>query len=210
MNAHRLSRWLLSLAIVLLAGCAGLTTDEVTQGEGDPRAWKEHRERIAGIDGWQISGKMGIRAPNDSGSGTLFWLQRQDYFDIRLSGPLGRGAARLTGRPDDVTLEVAGRGRFQAESPEALLEAQLGWRLPVSNLLWWVRGLPAPDRPRTLDIGVDGALERLRQDGWNVEYLSYATHDGYRLPERIKLSGQNLAITLVIKQWQPRRLGSTE
>jgi outer membrane lipoprotein LolB len=74
--------------------------------------------QLTGLDGWQIDGKIGIRAPKDSGSGTLFWLQRQDYYDIRLSGPLGRGAARLTGRPGKVSLEVANQGRYEAESPE--------------------------------------------------------------------------------------------
>ena len=124
-----------------------------------------------------------------------------------LSGPLGRGAARLTGREGAVTLEVAGQGRYQAESPEALLEQQLGWRLPVSHLLWWVRGLPAPDSKSRLTLDGDSHLARLEQDGWNVEYSSYAQQDGYWLPERLKLHGQDLDVTLVIKSWQPRLLG---
>ena len=129
--------------LTLLAGCAGLTSRESVEGQGDAKLWQAHKAQVAALDGWQISGKVGIRAPRDSGSGTLFWLQRQDYFDIRLSGPLGRGAARLTGREGNVLLEVANQGRYEAESPEALLEEQLGWRLPVSHLFWWVRGLPA-------------------------------------------------------------------
>lgn len=122
-----------------------LTSHEALEGQGDAQTWKTHKQQLSELDAWQIDGKVGIRAPRDSGSGTLFWLQRQGYYDIRLSGPLGRGAARLTGREGAVSLEVAGQGRYQAESPEALLEEQLGWRLPVSHLLWWVRGLPAPD-----------------------------------------------------------------
>ena len=82
--------------LTLLAGCAGLTSRESVEGQGDAKLWQAHKAQVAALDGWQISGKVGIRAPRDSGSGTLFWLQRQDYFDIRLSGPLGRGAARLT------------------------------------------------------------------------------------------------------------------
>src|SRR5262245_54680127 len=132
-------------ALLVLAGCAAIAPHEALEGQGDAATWKVHKTQIAALDGWQIDGKVGIRAPKDSGSGTLFWLQRQGYYDIRLSGPLGRGAARLTGREGAVTLEVAGQGRYQAASPEALLEEQLGWRLPVSHLLWWVRGLPAPD-----------------------------------------------------------------
>lgn len=193
--------------IALLAGCAGFTSREALQGEGNPTQWKAHKQQISQLDGWQISGKIGIRAPRDSGSATLFWLQRQDYYDIRLSGPLGGGAARLTGRPGDILLEVANRGRYQAESPEALLREQLRLELPVSNLLWWIRGLPAPDSRSRLTLDGDSHLARLEQDGWQVEYQRYTQQNGYALPERLKLYGQDLEVTLVIKDWQPRQLG---
>lgn len=193
--------------IALLAGCAGLTSREALDGQGDPAQWQAHKRQIAQLDGWQINGKIGIRAPRDSGSATLFWLQRQDYYDIRLSGPLGGGAARLTGRPGDILLEVANRGRYQAASPEALLREQLRLDLPVSNLLWWIRGLPAPDSRSRLTLDGDSHLARLEQDGWQVEYQRYAQQNGYALPERLKLYGQDLEVTLVIKDWQPRQLG---
>ena len=198
---------LISTFALLLAGCAGLGPQESVEGPGNAEDWKAHKAHISEIDGWQISGKIGIQAPQDSGSGTLFWLQRQDYFDIRLSGPLGRGATRLTGRPDAVALEVAGQGRFEADSPEALVESQLGWQLPVSNLLWGVRGLPAPDSRSRIALNANGQLASLKQDGWDVQYLSYTEEDGYPLPNRIKLAGRDLKITLVVKVWQPRQLG---
>ena len=193
--------------IALLAGCAGFGARESVQGQGNQAQWREHKAQMTGIDGWQINGKIGIRAPKDSGSGTLFWLQRQDYYDIRLSGPLGRGAARLTGSPGKVSLEVANQGRYEAPTPEVLLEEQLGWNLPVSHLNWWVRGLPAPDSKSRLTLDTDSRLANLDQDGWQVEYLSYAEQNGFWLPERIKLHGADLDVTLVIKEWQPRKLG---
>jgi outer membrane lipoprotein LolB len=193
--------------ITLLAGCAGLTSREALEGEGSPALWQSHKQQIGSLDAWQISGKVGIRAPQDSGSGTLFWLQRQDYYDIRLSGPLGRGAARLTGRPGTILLEVANQGRYQAASPEQLLQQQLGLNLPVSHLLWWIRGLPDPDSKSRLTLDRDSRLAQLSQDGWQVDYLRYAEQDGYWLPERLKLSGHDLQVTLVIKDWQPRQLG---
>ncbi|QLF92593.1 lipoprotein localization protein LolB [Pseudomonas sp. ABC1] len=203
-----LSRALATVLLgLLLTGCAGLGQKEAVEGTGNMQDWQVHKSHITPLDGWQINGKIGIRAPRDSGSGTLFWLQRQDYFDIRLSGPLGRGATRLTGRPDAVSLEIAGEGRFEAASPEALLDERLGWQLPVSNLFWWVRGLPAPDSRSRLSLDADSRLQRLSQDGWDVQYLSYTEQDGYHLPERIRLQGKDLQITLVIKDWQPRQLG---
>jgi outer membrane lipoprotein LolB len=194
--------------IALLAGCAGVGPRESVEGHGNAAQWREHKAQLTGLDGWQIDGKIGIRAPKDSGSGTLFWLQRQDYYDIRLSGPLGRGAARLTGRPGKVSLEVANQGRYDAPNPEVLLEEQLGWKLPVSNLAWWVRGLPSPDSKSRLTLDADSRLANLEQDGWQVEYTDYTQQNGYWLPERIKLHGTDLDVTLVIKAWQPRKLGS--
>lgn len=193
--------------LALLAGCAGLGPKEAVQGEGNAQTWKYHKAQIATVDGWEINGKVGIRAPSDSGSGTLYWLQRNDYYDIRLSGPLGRGAARLTGHPGDVSLEVANQGRYQAASPEDLLQQQLGWRLPVGNLVYWVRGLPAPEGKSTVVLDGDSRLARLEQAGWTVEYTRYSQQGAYWLPERLKLHGQDLDVTLVIKDWQPRQLG---
>ena len=193
--------------LALLAGCAGPGSHESVAGHGNPQQWQTHKARVAALDGWQISGKVGIRAPQDSGSGTLFWLQRQDYYDIRLSGPLGRGAARLTGREGAVLLEVANQGRYQAASPEELLASQLGWRLPISHLLWWIRGLPAPGSKSQVTLDSSSRLSQLTQDGWQLSYLGYLEQNGYYLPERIKLHGHDLDITLVIKDWQPRRLG---
>jgi len=198
---------LLLILLALLSGCAGRATHEAIEGQGDPGLWQAHKREISALDAWQISGKVGIQSPRESGSGTLFWLQRQDYYDIRLSGPLGRGAAHLTGHPGRIQLEVAGQGRYQAESPEALLEQQLGWRLPVSRLLWWVRGLPAPGSRSQLSLDGASHLARLQQDGWKVEYQNYTEQNGYWLPERLKLYGQDLVVTLVIKDWQPRQLG---
>ena len=199
---------LLAVALLLLAsGCSTFTPREVLQGQGNAQAWQVHKAQTSQIDGWQISGKLGIRAPQDSGSGTLFWLQRQDYFDIRLSGPLGRGAARLTGRDGAVNLEIANQGRYQGESAQELLGEQLGWQLPVSQLHWWIRGLPAPGSRSQLTLDSDSRLAALQQDGWQLQFLDYRDQHGFSLPQRLKAQRGELQIILVIKDWQARQLG---
>lgn len=203
----RLRALIISSALILLAGCAGFASKESVEGTGNPAIWQAHKQQIDAIDGWQINGKIGIRAPSDSGSATLFWLQRQGYFDIRLAGPLSVGSARISGYTDDVVLDLSAQGRFHSNSAEDLLEKGLGWRLPLTHLFWWVRGLPAPDSQSQVTLDSDSRLNQLEQDGWRIQYLSYIEQDGYTLPERIKLKGQNLHITLVIKDWQPRHLG---
>lgn len=198
--------------LALLSGCAGLTSRETLSGQGDRGLWQNHKEQLSKLNSWEISGKIGIRAERrdgklESASATLFWLQRQDYFDIRLAGPMGGGAARLTGRPGKVRLDAANQGSVEAATGEELLQQQLGWSLPVAHLFWWIRGLPASDSPSSLTLSSDSRLAALEQDDWKVEYLSYVEQNGYWLPERIKLHGSKLDITLVIKDWQPRQLG---
>lgn len=203
-----LLRHLIAIAtLALLSGCAGLTSHETLSGQGNPAQWQAHKAQAGQLNGWQISGKVGIRSARESGSATLFWLQRQDYFDIRLAGPMGRGAARLTGRPGAVSLDAASSGQFHSTSAETLLQQQLGWSLPVAHLFWWIRGLPAEDSQSRLTLDSESRLAKLEQDDWQVEYLSYVEQNGYWLPERMKLHGANLDITLVIKDWQPRQLG---
>jgi len=199
---------LFTLAIVLvLSGCSQLSTQEQLSDPKQTSSWQSHKQQVAPIDAWQISGKLGIRSQDNSGSAIIFWLQRQDYFDIRLSGPLGQGSTRLTGRQGAVSLEIANRGTFQASSAETLMQQQLGWSLPVENLLWWVKGLPAPDSPSQLQLDDNSLLSELRQNQWHIQYLSYRPESDLQLPERIKLSGAGLDITLVIKEWRARELG---
>ena len=56
--------------IALLAGCAGFSARESVEGHGSPAQWAANKQQLTGLDGWQIDGKIGIRAPKDSGSGT--------------------------------------------------------------------------------------------------------------------------------------------
>src|SRR5699024_3327359 len=203
----RFATFLLASLLLTLSGCSHFSTQEQLSGSGQASSWQSHKQQITPVDAWQINGKIGIRSEKESGSAVLFWLQRQDYFDIRLSGPLGQGSTRLIGRQGAVSLEIANRGTFQATSAKELMQQQLGWSLPVENLLWWVKGLPAPDSPSQLPLDDNSLLSELRQNQWHIQYLSYRPESDLQLPERIKLSGAGLDITLVIKEWRARELG---
>lgn len=199
-------RPLLLLALLLtLTACSNLHQRETLEFGGDAAAWNAHRKTVDPLDSWTLQGKLGVKAPSESGSGTVLWLQQRDYYDIRLSGPLGRGATRIQGDDRGVTLDIAGQPTLTAESAEDLLEQQIGWRLPVENLLWWVRGLPAPDSPSRLQLNPDSRLARLAQAGWTVEYSRYQEVEGVQLPQRLQLSGHDMLLTLVITRWEPRR-----
>ena len=191
--------------LILLSACSSLHKRETLEFGGDAAAWQTHRQTVLPLEDWVLQGKIGVRAPNENASGTLTWLQQQKSYDIRLSGPLGRGATRLQGSPAGVMLEMAGQPALYADSAEDLLEQQIGWRLPVEHLLWWVRGLPAPDSASRLQLDTESRLARLSQAGWIIEYSRYQQVDGMQLPQRLQLSGHNVLLTLVVTQWEPGR-----
>ena len=193
---------LLLMCALLLGACSNLHHRDTLEFGGDAAAWQAHKATVTPISQWTLQGKLGIRSPNDSGSGTLLWLQTPDAYDIRLSGPLGRGATRIQGNAEGVTLDMAGQQPVSAPSAEALLEQQIGWRLPVQHLLWWVRGLPAPDSPSRLQLNPNSQLARLSQAGWMVEYSRYQEVNGLTLPQRLQLSGHDMLLTLVITHWE--------
>jgi outer membrane lipoprotein LolB len=196
----------LLLLITTLAACSNLHQRETLELGGDSQAWQVHRQSVEPLDAWLIHGKLGVRSSQESGSGTLYWEQEQERYDIRLSGPLGRGATQLQGDNRGIVLDIAGQPTMRAASAEELLEEQIGWRLPVEHLLWWVRGLPAPDSPSRLQLDTQSRLARLNQSGWTIEYSRYQTVGDMQLPQRMQLSGHDVLLTLVVTSWEPRNL----
>ncbi|MBE9398122.1 outer membrane lipoprotein LolB [Pontibacterium sp. N1Y112] len=187
--------------LLTLTGCSSFTTSEQPPIP-QINSWNDHQQQMALLTHWELSGKIGIRSPQDNQSANLFWQQQDQKYVIEMTGPLGQGGARITGQPGHIQVSIAGEGDFQAGSPEALLQDTLGWSVPVEQFQWWVRGLPAPDSSFQQQMN-NNRLDELMQDGWHVRYLRYKQHDIYTLPSKIRLSRDALSITLIIKEWTP-------
>lgn len=191
--------WPVLVLVALLAGCA---SQPPSSGQSrELGVWKAQLERRQALDAWSLAGKVGLRTRNGAESANINWQQRPDTYRILISGPFGAGRTLLTGSPAGVTL-VNGEGRFQAGTPEALMEQQLGWSLPVSALDYWVRGLPAPDSQARLEYDAQGFPQRLRQFGWTIEYRDWTRVDALWLPRRLVMTYGELRATLIANQWQ--------
>lgn len=188
----------LVLFTLLFSGCSTLKPTAPTPVP-PAKSWQSHLQQVQQLQRWNINGKIGIRNSQDAQSATLNWLQEEQQYQIDIRGPWGQGGASINGNEDKVTLLTGGE-RYQADNAEQLLAEQLGWVLPVSDIYWWIRGIPAPDSSfqQTLQ---DNRLQQLTQKGWQIEYLRYS-HLSPQLPEKIRMTYNGLKITLIIKQWQ--------
>src|SRR5687767_7278025 len=106
--------------------------------------WDNRVGVLSNIQKWNLKGLISIRssAKNNSWSANWQWQQARKTYTISLFGPMGSGSVILNGTPGQVTLDTSDGKQFTAPSAEDLLAQQLGWRLPVSHLYYWVRGLP--------------------------------------------------------------------
>lgn len=189
---------------VLLAGCATVPRQEPQPPSNLPiLTWQKHVAQLDEINAWDIQGAVSIRQGARANMANLLWSQkgRQNY-NISLFGPLGMGTIKIIGRADIAILLRSNKPGVTAASPELLMQKQLGWRLPVSNLYYWVRGLPTPNIAASTQLDDRNRLIHLNQAGWAIQYSGYKVVNNVELPTRIDLSNPRLQIRIVIRQWQ--------
>ena len=187
------------LALLALAGCA--TQAPVDDGGRQAGQWERQQADVEAFDTWTLVGKAGLRTPQENTSANLDWNQHPHYFRMLISGPFGGGRSVLEGREGRFSLTTSD-GRFEAETPEALMEDQLGWALPVRAMPDWVRGLPGSHASYQLETDELGFPNHLQQDGWEIDYRDWEQVEGVWLPRRLVMNYGDLRITLVVNQWQ--------
>ncbi len=184
---------------LFLSGCAGFSTPP--EPIAAPDSWSSHEQQLLATNQWRLTGKIGIRNSRESHSASLYWQQLQEHYEIELSGPFGQGGARIEGNGGGVMIDVAGEEPVHALSPELLMQRTLGWQFPIRELLYWVKGIPAPGLPYAPEFA-DNRLQNLNQKGWQIRYLRYTHADGVDLPGKLIISRGDLRITIVAKEWQ--------
>lgn len=191
---------LLLIATLLVNGC-------VHQGSlTPPQDVLEHQRQVQAISDWQLTGKLGVRTAGDSGSASIKWAQQIANYRINLSGPLGQKSMIITGTPGKVRLEQTGEPAQEANTAEALIKKSAGWTLPVAQLAYWVRGVPAPKlRITHLQQNENGLIAHLIQGGWSITYSNY--RDQRRngvilpLPGKIIAEYKDVRLILAIREW---------
>ena len=180
-------RWLALLSVVLLGGCALLSTP--------PASISASSAQLASAP-FALNGRVSINHQGKRHSAGLRWMHREKSDEILLLTPLGQTAARIYRDDLNATLDSDGK-RHQADDVETLMQQVLGWHLPLSGLHQWVLGLPAANSSAQIERNENGRISLLTQDGWEVRYLRYAD----TLPSRLQLTREDLQVQLLIDEW---------
>jgi outer membrane lipoprotein LolB len=180
-----------------LAGCATTATNPQNQNV----SWDSRVQTLSGIENWDLKALVSIRSQNDAGSASLNWQQHNQDYSLQLFGPLGTNSFKLEGAPGHVILQNPQGQIFKAKSPEQLLTQQTGWNLPVSDLYYWIRGLPVPTLPAQKRFDAYNHLSELTQQDWKIQYLRYTATTHGDLPNKIFITSPQLNVKIIINEW---------
>jgi len=185
----------------MFIGCTSLKVPSVGHITYHKESWQQRRKALAQIQRWNIDGAFSIQQASRSAIASYEWKQRSSSYNIRIHSSLNIYTADIVGKPGYVTLQQSNKQRYSARTPEQLMQKQLGWHLPISNLFYWMRGLPAPDKHQA-KFDAFGHLIYLQQAGWRVRFSNYLPVGKVDLPRTLELHSKQLAVKIVIKHWK--------
>ena len=184
-----------ALLALLSAACASIP-------EPAPELPPSHDQVLESLNAWTLRGRLNIRGENEARTINILWEQAADAFDINLSGTLGLGTVLLYGDDRGLTMEQGNEAPVYAGSLDDLSADLMGYDYPARHLLFWIRGLPAPESGYAEERDESGLLSTLRQDGWFLQFDRYEALSGVYLPGRIRLDNGSYRLTFLIQDWE--------
>lgn len=177
-----------------------------------PELVQARRAALRALTHWDLRGRVAVRLPEDGAQASLRWLYRADGAAVDLTGPFGGGHARLRYDANGAHLRDAQGREYEGADPETLLFRVTGWYVPLGGLVYWIRGLPAPDVAGAEQLDEHGRLRALKQLGWDIEFLAYASVGDYELPSKLFLrralparagvaDDPRIEVRLVVNSW---------
>lgn len=165
-------------------------------------SWDARMDELMGMETWNLKGRIAVRTRDESGSGSLHWTQRRDEYDLRVIAPFSGRVYELSGAAGTVSLRAPDNRVLQAGDAESLLQQAAGWRFPVSEMVFWIRGLPAPSlQVDRLLLDGDNRVSELSQGGWSIRYKRYIGVNGISLPARLDLENEQVRVRLSVREW---------
>lgn len=144
------------------------------------------------LNEWSVEGQMTVK--DRSGKQKSFFEYRQIDGEYELT----LRADSVVGSADAVITGVEGEEQTQVtlNNPEAkALVATLQANLPLDNIGYWLRALPATDGAELEQD--DGEVTKISHDaGWDIRYNDYMQVSKYRLPDQLTLKKEKTSIKM--------------
>jgi outer membrane lipoprotein LolB len=191
------------MAVLLMAaGCRTLPpTADIGPGAGAP--WPEQLAALEKLDRYGMNGRVAVAAQGQGFSAGLRYQQLPHRSNLALDGPLGIGGLRIELDGEDISIATSRGEKLDGEAARGELERRLGFQLPLTELRWWLLGIPAPGEAAVNQDGASGEIHDFTQNGWRVSINSRAAGLGFSLPQRLTAEREGARLKLLVEQWGP-------
>ena len=197
-------------------------TNQPNVGATAFESWNAYQNDVSQYPSWHLKAKVGFTFPSPKNkqeraeekrgeskevkrkavSGTLDWQQKNNDFNIQLSGPLGMGRVSIEKQGNETVLTNNKGRQYTSTSLDKLFYQHTGVYIPWSNFSWWLRALPAPSKAFEYEMGEsDFLVSQIKQSGWTIDYVAYKPFSNAILPSKIKLSNGKINATFIIRDW---------
>lgn len=210
------------LSLMLLSACTLLSPQlpSATQGQKlHYLTWQQRQKQLEGIRNWYLQGSLSISYKNKTDIASFTWQRDGQSYDVDIYGPMHLSSTQIKGDNAQAVFWQSSGKKIIAATPEELLRHQLRWDLPLTNLNYWVRAMPAPPLTvSTVSHAVNTSFDeykhlvRFEQQGWQIAYGGFIAIDGIDLPTKIVLSypdasfsASQLRLKMVIKHWSLKK-----
>ena len=151
---------------------------------------------------WNLTARVGITSKEQSASSQLDWSNNNNKYHIRLRNALTFGEVKVDNTLNKVKLTYDNKDHF-ADNPEELLFKLTKVQLPISELHYWIMGLPSPNYNVTsFALNQYAVLDKLVQAGFHITYADYLlVNNKYILPHRIIIKSPGLYIKISVANW---------
>lgn len=193
--------WLPVLVALFLSGCASWQQPKVAE---IPLPARERQQQLTTLTQFELTASLGVKAPGDSVSGSLNWVQQDEFYTADLNNFIGINIFKLQTSAQGALVQVSGE-THQAQSAAALLDYLSGWSLPIEEMPLWLKGMTGNS---SSDLRFDpmGRLTSFslldsQNRRWQVSYPKFFP-DRLSLPQQITLESSDTRLKLVIRQWK--------
>ena len=195
---------LLSLILLTLLSACATKVPLATPTVQNHQSWTERQSTLNQLTHWHNEGALAIQTAKSNQTMQFDWqLQDENHYSLRFIGPVGTGYGTLKTTPTEIVYFAPQDKVYSDKNAEALLTKVTGWQLPVNDLYYWARGLPAPGSAANLQFDDSHShITELQQDGFDVVFQRYSGVGQVDLPSKLLIQNAVVKVKIVITRWQ--------
>ena len=190
---------------LMIAACQSTKHQTNTSIE---QQWQNHRQILEQINSFRVIGTIAHTGTATKSYGRfLIDQQSPDYYEVKLTTPVGTNVLTLKSKPDYAEMIDKSGGYYTDVNVEQLMKKVSNINIPLNSLHNWLKGFSNDSQIDKLDsLGRLVTTSFMQNDNkWQLKIPSYATYtfknQNIDLPAIIELSQGDELIRLKIIKW---------